>query len=122
MLIVGRQLDGGGTEILLQLVELGGTWDRRDIRPLRQQPGERDLCRRRALLARNPPEQVDKGLLLLHGLWREARDRAAKIVLSQLGILAHGACEKAFAERGCRARSPVDVARICVAVCEGAEK
>src|SRR5947199_8000546 len=40
--IVGRQLDFGGGEVLLQPVELRGAGDRDDPRLLREQPRERD--------------------------------------------------------------------------------
>lgn len=43
--IVRRQFDGGCADVLLQTVQLGGSGDGNDPRPLRQQSGQRDLRR-----------------------------------------------------------------------------
>src|SRR5260221_1350412 len=47
--VVGRQLDCGRPDVLLQAVRLRGAGDRDDPRLLGQQPRERDLGRRRLL-------------------------------------------------------------------------
>jgi hypothetical protein len=59
--IIGCQLDLGGRKVLLEPVELGGAWDRDDPRLLDEEPGKRDLRRRRALPLRNTGKQVDEG-------------------------------------------------------------
>ena len=46
--VLGLELDAGGADVFLEAVQLGGAGDRHDPRLLRQQPGERDLRRRRA--------------------------------------------------------------------------
>ena len=65
--VVGRELDVRGAEVLLQAVQLRGARDRHDPRLLGEQPGERDLGRRRALPLGDAAEQVDQGLVRLRG-------------------------------------------------------
>ena len=67
--------------------ELGGARDGNDPRLLRQQPGERDLRRRRALLPANLLEQIDHRSVRLARLRREARQGAAIIVAAEGGGL-----------------------------------
>jgi hypothetical protein len=57
--IVPGQLNFGSADILLEPVKLRGAWDGNDIRPLCEQPGERDLSRRRALLVSDPLLEPD---------------------------------------------------------------
>ena len=61
--IFGAELDRGGVDILLQPVELGRARDRHDPGLLREQPGERDLRRRRALALRDRADQIDQRLV-----------------------------------------------------------
>src|SRR5450755_2070416 len=65
--VTGRELDRGSPDVLLQACRLGGSRDGDDPRLLGQQPSERDLRRRRALLPGNLGEEVDEGLVGLAG-------------------------------------------------------
>ena len=74
--------------------------DRHDPRLLRQQPGERDLGRRRAsCVPADLPEQVDQRLVGLPRLRREARHDVAEVGAVELGVLVDLAGEEALAER-----------------------
>ena len=80
-------------------MQLGGAGDRHNPRFLREQPGERDLRRRRLLLLTDSLEQLNERLILLHRFRREAWEILAKIVVTELGVLGHGTCQEAFAQR-----------------------
>ena len=97
--VAGSQLDAGRTQVLLQAMEFRGARDRHDPGPLRKQPGERDLRRRRILLTRDPMQQVNEGLVRCHRRRREARQHAAEIALGELGVLVHRPGQEPLAER-----------------------
>ena len=107
--IVGRELDRRRADVLFEAVELGGAGDRDDPWLLRQQPGERDLRGRHALLAPDLFQETDHGLVRLAGLRREARQGAAIVVAAEGRSLVDLAGEKAPAQRtvGGQSRSPV---------------
>ena len=71
----GCQRDGRGADIFFQPMQLGGAGDRHDPGLLRQQPGQRDLRRRRALSFGDLAKQIDQGLV---GLARLRRRSAAR--------------------------------------------
>ena len=77
--IVGCQLNGRGADVFFQPVQLRCAGDGNDPRLLREQPGERDLRRRRFLLFGDLAEQIDQGLIRFAVLRREARDDVAEI-------------------------------------------
>ena len=81
--IVWCQLQRGRGDVLFEAVELGGAGDRDDLGLLRQQPGERDLRRRRALPVAHLLEQVDDGPVRLSGLGREPRQVDAIVVAAE---------------------------------------
>jgi hypothetical protein len=58
--IIGRELDRGRAEVLVEAVQLGGPGDRHDPGPLDEQPRKRDLCRRRSLLTSNVVQEADQ--------------------------------------------------------------
>ena len=89
--VVGRELDRGGPEVLVQPMELRGARDGDDPGLLGEQPGERDLGGRRLLPLGDAAEQVDQGLIRLQGLGREARQGAAEV----------GAVEASCSRRSC---------------------
>ena len=80
-------------------MQLGGAGDRHDPGLLRQQPGERDLRRRRLLSAAMSAEQIDQRLVCLAGLRREARDDVAEVGAVERRVLVDRAGEKSLAER-----------------------
>src|ERR1700759_2306722 len=79
--------------------QLGGPGDGDDPGLLRQQPGDRDLRRRRLLARGDLLEQVNQRLIRFHGLRREARKHGAEVVLFELGLLARRAGQDTLAER-----------------------
>jgi hypothetical protein len=56
--IVGCQVDASRSDVLLKPEQLRGAGDRHDPRLLGQQPGNRDLSRRRLLPLRDPFKQI----------------------------------------------------------------
>jgi hypothetical protein len=93
--IVGGELHACGTDILLEPVQLGRARDGHDVAPLGQQPRQRDLGRRCALLPGDPLQQVDERLVLLHRFRGEAWNGIAEILRRQLRVLVDRAGEKA---------------------------
>jgi hypothetical protein len=61
--VVGGQLKGGCSEVLVEALHSTGAGDRHDPRLLGEQPGERDLGRGGVLACRDPSQQVDQGLV-----------------------------------------------------------
>ena len=78
--VVGRELDVGRGDVLLQAVQLRRAGDRDDPRLLGEQPGERDLRGRCVLPFRDPGQQLDEGAIRLPGVRVEARDGVAEVV------------------------------------------
>src|SRR5579885_165510 len=97
--ILGAQLHARRTQILFEALQLGRAGNRHDPRLLRQQPGQRDLGRRRALALRDSAQQLDQSLVRLARLGRKAGQAVAEVVLAELRVLIDGAGEKASAER-----------------------
>ncbi len=97
--VVGRQLDRGRADILLQAMQLGRARNGNDPGLLRQQPGERDLGRRRLFSRGDRGEKIDQRLIGLERLGREARQRAAEIVAAETGLPGDRAGEEPLAER-----------------------
>ena len=60
-------------------MQLRGARDGNDPRLLRQQPGERDLSRRRLLPSPDCAEQIDHGLVCLPSLRRKTRNEIAEV-------------------------------------------
>src|ERR1019366_3489032 len=83
----------------VQAVQLCGAWDRYNPPLLGQQPGERDLSGCRLLPFPDAGEQIDKGLIRLESLRREARQGAAKVGAVELGVLVHLSREEALTQR-----------------------
>jgi hypothetical protein len=97
--VVGRQSDGGRSQVLVQAMQLRGTRDGDDPGLLGEQPGEGDLGWRRPLPARDAAEQVDQGLIRLQGLRREAGQRAAEVGAVEGRVHVDLAREEAPAQR-----------------------
>src|SRR4051794_23573978 len=97
--VIGGQLDVGRAQGLLQAGGLRGPrgWD--DPRLLREEPRESDLRRGGVLLACNAHQQIHQGLVLLHRLWRKARQNGPEVAFAELGVLVHRAGQEALAER-----------------------
>src|SRR6218665_378278 len=96
--LIGCQLNGGRSDVLLQAMQLGGPRDRHDPRLPGQQPGERELGTRHLLPVRDFAEKINQGLVRCPGLWREARDDVAEILAVERRALADRAREEALAE------------------------
>ena len=79
--IVGRKLDRGRSDVLLDAAELGRTGDRDDPRLLRQQPGQCDLRRCGMLLRANLTQQVYYRPVRLAGLGRVKRGKPERLSL-----------------------------------------
>ena len=91
--ILGRQLDGRPRRCSPPAVPASArAGDGHDPRLLGQQPGERDLRRRRVLPLGDRAEQIDQGLVRLPRLRREAGDGAADVA----------AVERRCSRRSCR--------------------
>src|SRR5713226_7345614 len=73
------EIDLDRADVLLQALDLAAARNRNDPRLLSEQPGERDLRRRRLFLLSDPGEQVDNGLIGFDCLGREARVAAANV-------------------------------------------
>jgi len=97
--IIGRQFDASRSDVLVQPVRLRGPGDRHDPRLLRQQPGNRDLSRRRLFPGCDFPELIDQGLVCLPSLRREAGNDVAEIGAVERRVLVDGAREEALAQR-----------------------
>src|SRR6476661_8054438 len=80
------QLDGRCADILLQAIVLRSAWNRDYPRALRQQPGERELSRGGPLFARDPLQQVDQRLVLLHRFGCKAGQKLSIVSLRNLGF------------------------------------
>ncbi len=104
-----RQYDIGGAEVFLQPVQLGRAGDRHDPRLLRQQPGQRDLRRRRAFLRRDSSDGIDQALIGGAGLGRKARHDVAEIVGAEGRVGVDGSGQKPLAERAERHESDAQV-------------
>src|SRR5208337_1279355 len=72
--VVDGKHDVGRADILLEAVEFLGSRDGNDPWLLREEPGQRYLCRRRLLALRDRAEQFDQGLVGFAGLRREPGD------------------------------------------------
>src|SRR5439155_14456690 len=95
----GSQFDCSSSEVLVQAVQLGGARDRHDPRPLSEQPGDRDLSRRRLLASGDLAEELDQSLVCLPGLRCEAGNDVAEIAAVERRVLRDRAGEEALAER-----------------------
>src|SRR5579859_507090 len=85
--LLACQPDPGCCDVLLQAMHFRRAWDWHDPGLLRQQPGKSDLCRRRALAPGNLPERLHQGLVGLATFRREARQKVAKVVGVEPGVL-----------------------------------
>jgi hypothetical protein len=103
--ILARQFDVSRFDVFLQPVQLRGAGDRRDPRLLGQQPGDRDLSRRQLFLGRDFAEQINKSLVCLTSLRREAGNDVAEVGAVEGRVLADGAREETLAQRGYDGRS-----------------
>src|SRR5712691_10303627 len=97
--VVRRQVDGGGSDVLLEPLQLPGSRDGHDPWLPGEQPGERDLSRCRLLPFRDPGEQVDQGQIRLPSLRREARHDVAEIGAVERRALVDLPREEALAQR-----------------------
>src|SRR5262249_43083476 len=66
---------------------------------LGQQPGERDLGRRRLLPLGDLAEQINQGLIRLPSLRREARDDVAKVGTVECRVFVDLSCQEALTQR-----------------------
>ena len=99
MEIVGREIDGYSSDVLVQARELAGTWDRHDPRLLRQQPGERDLSRCCLLAFCDRAKQINQRLICFSSFWRKARDDVAEVGTVKRCVFVDLSCEEAFPKR-----------------------
>ena len=74
-------------------------WDRNDPGLLRQQPGERDLGRRRILSLCDLAKQIDQRLIRFPSLRRKARNDVAEVGTVERRVLVDLSGEEAFAKR-----------------------
>src|SRR4051812_34714147 len=86
-------------EVLFETSHLGRTGDRHDPRLLREQPRERNLRWRRALLRRHALQQIDERHVCRTCLSGEPRRNVAKIVVGELRGRIDLSGKKACAER-----------------------
>src|SRR5512147_1249767 len=99
MEILGRKFDGSRPDVLLETVELRGTWDGNDPRLLGQQPSERDLSGCRLLPFGDLAEEIDQSLIRFPSLSREAREDVAEVGTVERGALVDLSRQEALPER-----------------------
>src|SRR6202049_2858015 len=80
-------------------MQLRRTRDRNDPRLLCQQPGKRDLSRRRLFLLRELANQINQPLIRFTVLRRKARHNVAEVSLVELRVFADFAGEETLAQR-----------------------
>src|SRR5258706_6893428 len=100
--VISRELDGCRVDVLPETVERGGAGDRNDPWLLRQEPGERDLRRRRALSAPDLFQKVDHGSVRAASLLREPRHSAATVIAAECRGVVDFAGEETPSERTVR--------------------
>src|ERR1700680_3623752 len=86
-------------------MQLRRTRDRNDPRLLCQQPGKRDLSRRRLCLLRELANQINQPLIHFTVLRRKARNYVAEVSLVKLRVFADLAGEETLAQRAERNES-----------------
>src|SRR5204863_9509000 len=97
--IVGRQPERCRGDVLLEPRQLRGAGNRRDPGLEREQPGERDLCRRRPLLFGDRAEYVHDGFIGLASVRGEPWHDVAEVRLYERRLLVDRAGQKALAQR-----------------------
>ena len=102
--LLGAQLDTVGGGVFLDARDPLGAGNRRDVIALREQPGQRDLCRCCTRLAGNGLDFVDDAQIALEVLAGEARVRLAPVVASELLGRADLAGEETVTEWGVGSR------------------
>src|SRR5262245_3206369 len=96
--IISRQFESGRADVFLEPMHFRRGRNRHNPWPLRQDPRERDLCRRRILARRKALEPLDEPEVRLAILRREPRKCLAEVSLHKRRVLVDGACEKATAK------------------------
>ena len=105
--VVGRQLDGGCAEVLLQAMQLGGAGDRNDPGLLRQQPGQGDLRRRRPSSApRSAPSSSTSAWFALRASGVKRGTMLRKSLLSNVVVSSIAPVRKPL-PRGLKATKPM---------------
>ena len=100
--LIGGQVEVGGGEVLLEAMELGGAGDRHVRRVLGEDPGERHLGGRRAVLVGVAADEVDERLVGPPVLLGEAGEHVrvgAGVAVAEGRVGRDGAGEEALAER-----------------------
>jgi hypothetical protein len=97
--VVGRELDAQGAEVLLQVGDALGAGDRHDVRSLGQEPGQDELRRGAALLARHLFQAQHQLAVVVEVLGLEARMLPAAVVRCDVAELLEPPREKAPAQR-----------------------
>src|SRR4051812_41596818 len=88
-----------GPDVLVETMTLCRAGNRYDPRLLRQQPGQRELRRCRALARRGRLQPLHECQIGLAVLFSEARDRVAKIVRLEGCLVVDRAGQKTFPKR-----------------------
>ena len=83
----GLSMNCSGAEVFLQAISLGRPRNRRDPRLLREQPGQRDLRRRRLLSFSERLQPLDECQVGLAVLFGESRNDVAEVVRIERGLL-----------------------------------
>src|SRR6516162_8105506 len=79
-------------------MQLRGAGDRNDPRLLSEQPGKGDLSRCGLLLLRDLANQINKGLVRLSSLWREAGKLVTEVGAVKRRVLVDRTRKEAFAQ------------------------
>ena len=98
--VVSRELDGGGTCVLLHAFELRGARNRHNPRFLRKQPRESNLRWRRPSLCSNGSDSVDQRFVGFAVLRSESRNDISEIVLGERRVLIDLAGQEPFCRVG----------------------
>src|SRR5262245_8893644 len=77
--IIRCEFDRNSPDVLVKALKLPAAGDRHDPRLLCEQPGQRDLRRRRTFLSADPSEQVNHNLIGFDRFWCKAWIAAADI-------------------------------------------
>ena len=107
--IFRRKLNGSGSDIFAQAMQLRGARNRNNPRLLGQQPREGDLGGGHFLLFRKSAEQINEGLIRFSILGAKTRDLVAEVGAVELRVLVDLSREEAFTQRTERneIRSPI---------------
>src|SRR5215207_2885827 len=107
--IVRGELEFGGTDVLVEALQLPGAGNRDYPGLLSEQPGQRDLSRRGVLACCNLAKQFHQGLVRSASFRSESRDGGADVGTVEGRALIHLPGEEAFPQRAERHKADAEL-------------